>query len=277
MERGFLSQKGSEVGRGVKEKQVSTGVKSVDRTKSNTDADTGLITESDGTLNDANPLKGVVSPSVIDEHVAMEVQSPLVAQTYSVQSLVVEENVAMECHVVNTPNVGPYPPLPTQEANSVANAPVKPFYATATGKPNGKKVNVRTLFTLGDNGIDVVVPVDSMRAISARFANTAYGFFLGKTVAYPVVANYVRNTWGKYGLVRSMFSSYTGLLFFQFSSMDGLDAMLENCPWFIRNNPLILKKWHLNENLLKEDVSIILVWVKLHGVPVTAFSEVKLC
>ncbi|GJZ05251.1 copia protein [Tanacetum coccineum] len=41
----------------------------------------------------------------------------------------------------------------------------------------------------------------------------------------------------------------------------------------IRNNPLILKKWHPDENLLKEDVSTILVWVKLHGVPVTTFSK----
>ncbi|GKD36599.1 hypothetical protein Tco_1252108 [Tanacetum coccineum] len=55
--------------------------------------------------------------------------------------------------------------------------------------------------------------------------------------------------------------------------MDGLDAMLENGPWFIRNNPFILKKWHPDENLLKEDVSTVSVWVKLHGVPVTAFSE----
>ncbi|GKA71659.1 hypothetical protein Tco_0777798 [Tanacetum coccineum] len=61
-------------------------------------------------------------------------------------------------------------------------------------------------------------------AISERFANTAYGYFLGKRVAYPVVANYVRNTWGKYGLVRSMFSSFIGLFSLQFSSMDGLDA-----------------------------------------------------
>ncbi|GJW99871.1 zinc knuckle CX2CX4HX4C containing protein [Tanacetum coccineum] len=49
--------------------------------------------------------------------------------------------------------------------------------------------------------------------------------------------------------------------------------MLENGPWFIRNNPRILKKWHPDENLLKEDVSTVLVWIKLHGVPVTAFSE----
>ncbi|GJW72508.1 nucleotide-diphospho-sugar transferase [Tanacetum coccineum] len=162
----------------------------------------------------------------------------------------VEETIAMECLVVNTPDVGPNPPLPTQEANAPAgNAPGKPSYATAaTGKPSGKKVNVRTLFTPGGTGIDV-------------------------KVAYPVVVNYVRNTWAKYGLVRSMFSLSTGLFSFQFSSMDGLDVMLENGPWFIRNNPLILKKWHPDENLLKEDVSMVPVWVKLHGVPVTAFSE----
>ncbi|GJW47069.1 hypothetical protein Tco_0078715 [Tanacetum coccineum] len=98
-------------------------------------------------------------------------------------------------------------------------------------------------------------------------------FFLGKRVAYPVVANYVRNTWSKYGLVRSKFSSSTRLFSFQFSSIDGLNAMLENGLWFIHNNLLILKKWHLDVNLLKEDVGTVPVWVKIHGVPVTAFSE----
>nr|GFC80084.1 hypothetical protein [Tanacetum cinerariifolium] len=107
--------------------------------------------------------------------------------------------------------------------------------------------------------------------------DTLIGVYLpfekGKKVAYLVVANYVRNTWGKYGLVRSMFNSSTGLFYFQFISMDGLDAMLENGPWFIRNKLVILKKWHPDEHLLKEDVSTVPVWVKLHGVPVTAFSR----
>ncbi|GKC57335.1 putative reverse transcriptase domain-containing protein [Tanacetum coccineum] len=59
----------------------------------------------------------------------------------------------------------------------------------------------------------------------------------------------------------------------QISSKDSLDAMLDNGPWFIHNNPLILNKWDPNVNLLKKDVGSILVWVKLHGVPMTAFSE----
>ncbi|GKB59409.1 retrotransposon protein, putative, ty1-copia subclass [Tanacetum coccineum] len=106
---------------------------------------------------------------------------------------------------------------------SAGNAPSKSSYANVTSKPSGKKLNICTLFTLRGSGIDMFVLVESIQAISDRFANTTYGFFLGKRVAYPVVANYVRNTWGKYGLA--------------------------------------------------QDVSTVPVWVKLHGVPVTAFSN----
>nr|GEZ64652.1 hypothetical protein [Tanacetum cinerariifolium] len=165
-----------------------------------------------------------------------------------------------------------FSPLSTP-VTTAGNSPGKSSYANITGKPSGKKVNVCTLFTPGGNGIDVVVSVDFIRAINERFANITYGFFLGKKVAYHVVANYVRNTWGKYGLVHSMFSSSTRLFSFQFSSINGLDAMLEHGLWFIWNNPLILKNWHPDENLLKEDVSTVPVWVKLQGVPVIAFSE----
>ncbi|GJX25550.1 retrovirus-related pol polyprotein from transposon TNT 1-94 [Tanacetum coccineum] len=79
------------------------------------------------------------------------------------------------------------------------------------------------------NDVDTKVgstPMESIRAISERFANTAYGFFLGKWVAYPVVANYVRNTWGKYELVKSMLNSSTEIFSFQFNYIDGLDAVL---------------------------------------------------
>nr|GEU76532.1 hypothetical protein [Tanacetum cinerariifolium] len=126
------------------------------------------------------------------------------------------------------PGVGLNPPPSTQEANAPAgNAPVKPSYAIATRKPSGKNVNVRTLFTFGGNGIDVVVSVDSIRAITRQPDYSPFN----------------------------------------------LADMLENGPWFIWNNPFILKKWHLDKNLLKEDISTVPVWVKLHGVPVTAFSE----
>ncbi|GJW71885.1 hypothetical protein Tco_0128802 [Tanacetum coccineum] len=220
MKRDFLSQKGSRGGRGVKEKNLY-------RNTMNTSTSIGLYRESDGSMNEdtlfvvASAVKEVVTPSVVNMTVEKEKRSSL------------EE----------TSVLGSFPPLSTPTTTTDGNAHGKSSYANVTGKPSGKKLNFRTLFTPGGNGIDVVVPVDSIHAIS------------------------------KYGLVRSMFSSSTGLFSFQFSSMDGLYAMLENGPWFIQNTPLILKKLNPDENLLKEDVSTILVWVKLHGVPVMAFSE----
>nr|GEX94638.1 hypothetical protein [Tanacetum cinerariifolium] len=58
-----------------------------------------------------------------------------------------------------------------------------------------------------------------------------------------------------------------------FSSMDGLDSMLENGLWFICNNLLILQEWNLDVNLMKEDVVNVLVWAKLYGVLVTKFNK----
>ncbi|GJX56773.1 ARID DNA-binding domain-containing protein [Tanacetum coccineum] len=130
-----------------------------------------------------------------------------------------------------------------------------------------KDLSVRNCKTVKDGVIPPVTVVgDTSTIMEGNYSDWEEG-------GIPYVSNYVRNTWGKYGLIRSMFSSSTRLFSFQFSSMDGLDAMFENGPWFIQNNPLILKKWHPDENLFKEDVSTVLVWVKLHGVHVTAFSE----
>nr|GEW14797.1 hypothetical protein [Tanacetum cinerariifolium] len=86
-----------------------------------------------------------------------------------------------------------FPSLSTLVTTEAGNAPSKSSYANVTGKISRNKLNIRTLFTPGGNEIDVVVSVERIRAISNRFANTTYGFFLRKRVAYPVVANYVRN------------------------------------------------------------------------------------
>ncbi|GKD34788.1 hypothetical protein Tco_1250297 [Tanacetum coccineum] len=122
------------------------------------------------------------------------------------------------------------------EKNGLKNSATNPNKDTSyanlfTGESRRKSVNFRTLITPAGNRIDVAVPVESIRAISERFVNTAYGFFLGKRVANLVVANYVRNTWGKYDLVKLMLNSSTGLFLFQFSSMDGFDSILENGSW----------------------------------------------
>ncbi|GJX49840.1 zinc knuckle CX2CX4HX4C containing protein [Tanacetum coccineum] len=63
------------------------------------------------------------------------------------------------------------------------------------------------------------------------------------------------------------------LLFFKFDSRAGLEAVLEGGPWLIRKSPIILKKWSMDTRLLKEELTHIRIWVKLHDVPTQVFEE----
>ncbi|GKD53732.1 hypothetical protein Tco_1287119, partial [Tanacetum coccineum] len=149
MEHGFLSQKGSGKGRSVKENDVTA-------------------TNIGAVMDDAIPCVTVVDGNTQEENVPYVVDMTMEKDKLS--------------SLEDTTVLRSFPPVPTQVTTSAGNAPGKSSYANVTGKPSGKKVNVRTLFTPGGNGIDVVVLVDSIRAIIERFANTAYGFFLGKKI-----------------------------------------------------------------------------------------------
>ncbi|PWA64262.1 zinc knuckle CX2CX4HX4C [Artemisia annua] len=73
--------------------------------------------------------------------------------------------------------------------------------------------------------------------------------------------------------VQKVMMNAKGFFFFKFTSKKGVDDVLENGPWLIRNIPIILKPWNLNTNLLKEDLTNIPVWVKFHDVPLAMFSD----
>ena len=66
------------------------------------------------------------------------------------------------------------------------------------------------------------------------------GIFLDNALLFPVVDYYVRNVWAKYGLQRVMMNA-KGFFFFKFNSKKGVDDVLDNGPWLIRNVPIILK------------------------------------
>ncbi|KAJ0814120.1 putative transcription factor interactor and regulator CCHC(Zn) family [Helianthus annuus] len=152
------------------------------------------------------------------------------------------------------------------------NAAVKPlsFVKIVQKQQEVTKVNFRPMETLEKmEGIDVVIPISS---VNDRFANTLYGYFLGKRLAFPVVDYFVKNAWAKYGLTRMMMNS-KGFFFFKFKTKRSMEQLLEDGPWTIRNVPIILNEWTPSTTLVKEDITAIPLWVKMHDIPLTAFTE----
>ncbi|GJX59207.1 retrovirus-related pol polyprotein from transposon TNT 1-94 [Tanacetum coccineum] len=90
-----------------------------------------------------------------------------------------------------------------------------------------KKVNFRAM--VNPNKVDnsnFALPIVVVQAVEHKFENTLVGFFVGKKVAFLLVKNY-----------------------------NGVEQVLEQGPWLIRNVPLILTKWSPNFSLSKDEVT----------------------
>ncbi|XP_022014769.1 uncharacterized protein LOC110914278 [Helianthus annuus] len=130
-------------------------------------------------------------------------------------------------------------------ANKDNGAAAKPLsYAESVSANTVKKVNFRSLASsVNQEGCDVVLPRESVRSVQDKMANTLYGYFLGDRVAFPVVDYFVRVQWKKYGLQKTMMNA-NGFFFFKFK----------------------------DENEKKE-VKKVQLWVKIHEVPIAAYTE----
>jgi hypothetical protein len=165
-------------------------------------------------------------------------------------------------------------PIATKVDSTSGNGVKSVSYAGVASNESHKHVpNFRRLeCSKKKENVDLSVPMKVVEEVNMRFEHTLYGFFLGQRLAFPVVDYYVRNAWAKYGLQKVMMNA-KGFFFFKFTSKKGVDDVLDNGPWLIRNVPIILKPWNLNTNLLKEDLTHIPVWVKFHDVPLAMFSD----
>lgn len=157
------------------------------------------------------------------------------------------------------------------EANKSGNS----FASVLQAKSYKKVVKIQELRNKNVvEGAAVAIPFEAVEEVKSRFSNTLYGFFIGKRLAFPLVENYVKNTWAKYGLKRVQL--HDDFFLFQFENKDGMDKVLEDGPWLIRTVPLILNVWSPNTDLKKAEVKKAPVWIKLHHVPIVAYSEIGL-
>ncbi|XP_071739373.1 uncharacterized protein [Rutidosis leptorrhynchoides] len=165
----------------------------------------------------------------------------------------------------------------TQTETPVTNIPSISYVKVVAGLTKEKAVNFMFIEQEQpqDDSIDVLITVESVQEATKRYTNTLYGYFLGRRVAFPVVQNYAMNTWKKYGVEKVMMNA-KGFFFFKFSSKEGMINVMQNGPRMIRTMPIILNVWSSNVSLTKEDLTKVPVWVKLHDVPLTGFTEMGL-
>ncbi|GJZ70700.1 reverse transcriptase domain-containing protein [Tanacetum coccineum] len=113
-----------------------------------------------------------------------------------------------------------------------------------------KKLNFRSFVNKEKvENFDIVLPRDVIEKVKSKYENTLMGYFIGKSVTFPVVQNYVNNTWGKFEIQKLMRND-DGIFLFKFT-----DKTTPNLP------------------LKKDEVTKAPVWVKMQKVPLVAYSK----
>ncbi|PWA52145.1 ATPase, F1/V1/A1 complex, alpha/beta subunit, Zinc knuckle CX2CX4HX4C [Artemisia annua] len=123
-----------------------------------------------------------------------------------------------------------------------------------SNKPKGKFRTLEAENTC--DGAEISIPRVVVEEISSRVQNSLYGYFLGRRISCGLIIRH--NMWSKYGLSKVRMNA-KGFFFFHFDTKKGMDDVLGNGPWMIRNVPIILKEWTLDTSLLKEDLTRVLL------------------
>nr|GEZ15461.1 hypothetical protein [Tanacetum cinerariifolium] len=113
-------------------------------------------------------------------------------------------------------------------------------FATVVQKMSSKKV-VKVQEMRNKEMVDgaaVAIPLEAVEAISSRFENTLYGYCIGKRLAFLL-----------------------------FNTKEGMERVLEEGPWMIRREPLMLNVWSQTTDLKKAKIKKALV-----GKPITLDS-----
>ncbi|GJU37869.1 zinc knuckle CX2CX4HX4C containing protein [Tanacetum coccineum] len=153
------------------------------------------------------------------------------------QSILADQQVCIDREAVNRPDVGPKNTMVSDTSRCTNVAPIE--------------LNKSSTVTL---------PKAALDEVNARFVNTLYGFPVGKKLAFPMVENYVKHAWVKFGLKRVMM--HCGSFMFQFESKSGMEKVLESGPWRIQLVPFVLKVWLPNTLLKKDKVTNVPLWEK---------------
>lgn len=104
-----------------------------------------------------------------------------------------------------------------------------------------------------------------------KWENTLVGQVLGFSSPISFVRRMVETDWKKFGPVK-IYSAPHNMLLFKFSSEEACREVMEQ-NWFVKDNPLILRKWRPGLKLEGFKLDSVPIWVKLSDIPSDLWTD----
>ncbi|KAL4588250.1 hypothetical protein LXL04_001133 [Taraxacum kok-saghyz] len=121
-----------------------------------------------------------------------------------------------------------------------------------------------------DNG-PVVIPIQLCETANEKHANTLFGYFIGANPSFNTVREHVKTKWASCGIT-DIKRNGKGFYLFKFSNEQGLMNVLQSDHWMIKEVPIFIQRWQPGTCLTKAKHDKVPVWVKIHDIPLEAWS-----
>ncbi|KAL2929363.1 LINE-1 retrotransposable element ORF2 protein [Bienertia sinuspersici] len=107
------------------------------------------------------------------------------------------------------------------------------------------------------------ITVDDIQPEVEYWKSSIVGFVIGANPPGNVMDGFFRRIWKDYG-VDKVITIERGTFLIRFNSMEQRDKILTMGRVFFDQKPVILRPWHIDMDLNKEDIQRIPIWVKLN-------------
>ena len=118
----------------------------------------------------------------------------------------------------------------------------------------------------------VDIPISVVKKSCETYAKKLCGYFVGKKLPFPVVRLFASKIWSQFGLEDVLLNGH-GIFLFKFNDVCGLQHVIDNGPWTIKNVPIFVQKWRPGLDLNSTKHEKIPLWVKINDIPYDTWND----
>ncbi|GJU88955.1 RNA-directed DNA polymerase, eukaryota, reverse transcriptase zinc-binding domain protein [Tanacetum coccineum] len=153
--------------------------------------------------------------------------------------------------------------------------PIKSYAHVAMNKEttmNNQLTSIPTV--LNDSGEEVVIFYEEMVKIgSKKWEMTLGGQCVSHYMPLPMLNYHLRRMWARFGY-KEIIDNRNGSCLFKFTREDELNEVAAKSPWVVHGKPLVVYKLDPSIGLDKVEPKVLPVWVKLHNMPMEAWTNI---
>lgn len=125
---------------------------------------------------------------------------------------------------------------------------------------------------IGNQSVSIKIDYEDIKDEIEYWENAVVCYVVGANPPFPVMEGFLRRIWGKFGIDK-IGAVGKGFFLVRLNTKEQRDAILNGGFQFFDKKPMIVKAWHQDLNLQKENMKRLPIWIQLPQLDLKYWGE----